>query len=1189
MKTCRIYAVMLFILLFPISSLAGSCPFGTMEKGWCWPTEKGGWGNLLDWHGVNPAYPGIHLGKDIAPGDNAIAGPNKSGRRAVSLADGVVYAVKDDVCGYGGITTISDGTTCKYKRGAGMVIRHTTTSGQDAYILYAHLDPLTARWHVGDTVMQGQDIGILNDYTGGSIHLHLGVSLTASSNPWPGYGDTDGIFINPVTFLQSNNPRPGFVIRSAPLSNGKVYWRTKNLTDLSCENAQAWLVEDNDKAMSYETNSSICPKSCNSSSAMNDSLKWLDFFIKPTYAGLSDCATTVSSMPSGGSSTSESSNPKPITGGTNSGTLADLIPNNSDIENASKTKVTTLHINESGFCKMQTKNIGNKDAGSFQSQCWISDGYKIDKYPKDEGKEDTSSLAKGATHTEHEDFIAPEFPGTYNAVWCTDSAGPSPGQIKELKEGNNCHDEDPFTVWSNPNVLATSVTMSGGKVVLVPGESYFADTTITNNGENFGKGIVVGWYLTGPGTGGVRVLIDTDNIQRENLRGGVSKVESLSTRFASETGGIYTLEACPDYDNRIAETNEGDNCKSVNFEVYIAPPPSPENLVGVSVDFGNEQVTEINETFTPGFTVRNDGIVGTNLIKIGYYLDNNLVGTDQIQPGNLPTGDTKRETLEGFSVPTVGQHTFKACVDYLGEITESNEGDNCSSLTFNAQLPSGLVGVAIDFNNEQVIEVNETFTPGFTVRNDGVVGNTLIKIGYYLDGTLTGTDQIQASNLLPGGTKRETLESFSVPTEGTHTLKACVDYLNEIAEANEGDNCVEKTFTAVVIVYKPSNSSSITTCPIPSDPDFNVMPTIPSGDVGATLFGNNRQKLFLPVSALAQAKTGLVWGGFADFDPSLVTKICWGSDVTYWGVTSSTACTTGFVLEGNNWVADIPNTPQASKGTWSFKQGTAEYWIKPDSITNLILDTDGHIRYNNWTPNTVTVSDDVSGMTLNASFGTKSVSGFWLPAGGVLNGKIFWNNDQDNYPGMPGVLECDANGKLKATIANVAPASTGRIILGLTTVDSYGWQTTNQWILPTGATIVNADGDYKLPTSASLFQKREVTYDKGQQKLTITISGDSRMLDSFFGITKIDQVTTESWFSAWIVPEGQVSKLIKGTVTRSTTGIWTLVFTGLPPDFGGSVYLKLSNGMEGWQDVSKFAFGSGIVADVTAGNYRMPK
>jgi hypothetical protein len=109
------------------------------------------------------------------------------------------------------------------------------------------------------------------------------------------------------------------------------------------------------------------------------------------------------------------------------------------------------------------------------------------------------------------------------------------------------------------------------------------------------------------------------------------------------------------------------------------------------------------------------------------------------------------------------------------------------------------------------------------------------------------------------------------------------------------------------------------------EPDFNAVPTISSEDVGATVFGNTKQKIFIPIATLPQARTSLVWGGFANFDPALVTKWCWNSDETYWGANYSKACGTTFAEAGNNWVIEILNTPQASKGTWSFIQNGTEY------------------------------------------------------------------------------------------------------------------------------------------------------------------------------------------------------------------------------------------------------------------------
>jgi hypothetical protein len=579
---------------------------------------------------------------------------------------------------------------------------------------------------------------------------------------------------------------------------------------------------------------------------------------------------------------------------------------------------------------------------------------------------------------------------------------------------------------------------------------------------------------------------------------------------------------------------------------------------------------------------------------------------------------TEHERISNIFYPNWYNAVSKLDVD--DRVAETNEKDNSynKDSPFAFQIwgrPNVVASVSAD---KASYTLSETISATASFANTGK--HPYGKTGYvdwYVDGgLLSEQDRIQREKLHPGVSGKTEIVSFPAPQSyGVHEIKACFRYAVDdlVEEAEPADNCSVNTFSIpdptpqVVIVaplppppptgttgggtsvYTPTNLPLITSCPQTPDPDFSVYPAIQSGDFGTVIFGNNKQRLILPASTLAQAKTSFVWGGFAGFDPSLVTRICFNSADTNWGVVASTACANTFTLQGTNWIVDIPNTPQASKGTWSFKQGTTEYWVNPSTITTLENDTDGHIRYNGWTPNTVTVVDDVSGMMLNVAFSSQKTSGFWIPSNTVLNGKVFWNNDQDNYPGMPGQLSCDANGKLIASIPNVAPASTGRILLGLTDATQFGWQTTNQWILPAGAFIVNANGDYKLPLSASPFQKREVTYDKGQQKLTLTINSDSRMLTSFNGITNISQITKDAYFDAWIVPTGQVSKLIQGTVARSQIGIWTIVFTGLPPEFGGNAYLTLTNGTKSWQSVATFAFGSGILVDVTAGDYVMSK
>lgn len=254
------------------------------------------------------------------------------------------------------------------------------------------------------------------------------------------------------------------------------------------------------------------------------------------------------------SALSESSGGDPVTGTNASGTRPDLTIIELSLEDAAHNLIPNLHINTSARCRMRIKNQGNANAGAFRTSCYISDGLKTDSSPSDVGKEDTQGLDVGATHTEHEDFTL-EYPGWYNMMACADSAH----AVAESNESNQCKREIAFYVWSNTNLTLTSIATTTGQTVFNPGEAFSVNVTAANTGENFGKSIYIGWYMTGGSYGTGEVFLTTDRVLRENLKGGMTKVENLAQAFAPSIPGMYTLIARIDYDNRVAETNESDN------------------------------------------------------------------------------------------------------------------------------------------------------------------------------------------------------------------------------------------------------------------------------------------------------------------------------------------------------------------------------------------------------------------------------------------------------------------------------------------------------------------------------------------------------------------------------------------------------------------------------------------------------
>jgi hypothetical protein len=269
-------------------------------------------------------------------------------------------------------------------------------------------------------------------------------------------------------------------------------------------------------------------------------------------------------------------NSPPVTDSDKSGKKPNLTVYQVAIEDGGRNVVSQLHINQSAHCKMRIKNVGSKDAdGNIKTSCYLSDGSKIDKYPEKLGEKDvddeqnTKGLDKGDTHTEHQHFTAPEFPGTYNIVICVDVRK----KIGESNEKDNCSGEFVFSVVSDPNLTLTSIGSVDDRNAFNPGETVSIDVVAANTGENFGRDVRIGWFLS---DGSSEFLIDTNNIKNENLKGGTTKTENLGALTVPNTPGKYYLKARVDYDGRVLETNESDNEIIFPFEVIGPPAPPPE-------------------------------------------------------------------------------------------------------------------------------------------------------------------------------------------------------------------------------------------------------------------------------------------------------------------------------------------------------------------------------------------------------------------------------------------------------------------------------------------------------------------------------------------------------------------------------------------------------------------------------------
>lgn len=219
--------VVIAALLFAFSGVVyAGCP-GDQVSGWFYPTGTRNIGSYLGWHGVNTGFSGVHLAQDIDADEND---------SVCAISDGVVMIARTDVSYYGGASNCTS-SSVNPTSGAGVVIRHTSSGGEQFDVLYAHLKNLSVS--TGDVVAGGSKIGEVRNYTwcGDRMdHLHFALAAprradsnyagSGSADVWAGYGTADKGFVDPFPYLTIRKPGSpsclGSVCGDAVVYHGKL-------------------------------------------------------------------------------------------------------------------------------------------------------------------------------------------------------------------------------------------------------------------------------------------------------------------------------------------------------------------------------------------------------------------------------------------------------------------------------------------------------------------------------------------------------------------------------------------------------------------------------------------------------------------------------------------------------------------------------------------------------------------------------------------------------------------------------------------------------------------------------------------------------------------------------------------------------------------------------------------------------
>ena len=320
------------------------------------------------------------------------------------------------------------------------------------------------------------------------------------------------------------------------------------------------------------------------------------------------------------------------------------------------------------------------------------------------------------------------------------------------------------------------------------GEKGHCHMSVINNGEVKARGTFENrcWVSVGDHFDGTD---DAESIGKEDmddLDNGQSRV-SHEDFYASEYPGKRNLVGCTDASEKVVESNERNNCnlgdhavlQEYRFEVWSNP-----NLATTVIDIGGKSSLAVGEAFVVSSTTANPGEnFGPDYVYIGYFIDGNYVGRNQIRRENMKGGMNKTESLfVPGGIATAGVHEVKACADFTGDIAETNETDNCMTLLVNVKAPVppslSITGLALAGGTRHVF-TDDRQDISVSIGNAGgssspVSGEVFIsEVPFGVEKIPMGTFQVGA--IPEGGSAIGTLSGVSFTRLGPWQLTACLE------------------------------------------------------------------------------------------------------------------------------------------------------------------------------------------------------------------------------------------------------------------------------------------------------------------------------------------------------------------------------------------------------------------------------
>ncbi len=334
--------------------------------------------------------------------------------------------------------------------------------------------------------------------------------------------------------------------------------------------------------------------------------------------------------------------------------------------------------------------------------------------------------------------------------------------LKQVKESDETNNEKTVTyATSAPDLIIDSITWTPRD----PSENTMITlkVSIKNQGNGKADHSVVDFYVDG-------IYRDSAHIGQLDIGAKTTTTMDWITRAK-----LHTFEAVADAGNRVIESDENNNTKSIDL-----PTPSPD-LVIQDITWSPSSPLILHR-MTITVTFKNQGKSTSGSCYLYLYIDDVYKYTHFLTP--IAPGATETR-ITSFTAKKAS-HEIRALIDEENYVHESNEANNTKSKQVSCSHPSPSSDLIIEDItwSPEYPSIGDVVTFTVTTKHLGASQASSYNLAFYSDDSLLGTAYV--NEIQPDTTSTSTFTWTAQP--GLHMIKTVIDIYDSIHETNESNN-----------------------------------------------------------------------------------------------------------------------------------------------------------------------------------------------------------------------------------------------------------------------------------------------------------------------------------------------------------------------------------------------------------------